>query len=116
MTHASVSPEERAVLGISDNLIRLSVGLEDISDIIADLDNALRASVIEPLTLIQTLIDATSHLGKLGRMGPSVPVRNSLRFLLISFGFYLQVIKNKLRALRIVFSFELYFFCFFRAL
>lgn len=46
MTHASVSPEERAVLGISDNLIRLSVGLEDVSDIIADLDNALRAAVI----------------------------------------------------------------------
>lgn len=45
MTHASVSPEERAVLGISDNLIRLSVGLEDVSDIIADLDNALRAAV-----------------------------------------------------------------------
>ena len=46
MTHASVSAEERAVLGIGDNLIRLSVGLEDVSDIIADLDNALRAAVI----------------------------------------------------------------------
>merc|ERR1712071_586382 len=34
MTHASVSAEERAVLGIGDNLIRLSVGLEDVSDII----------------------------------------------------------------------------------
>ena len=46
MTHASVSPEERAVLGISDNLIRLSIGLEDVGDIIADLDNALRSAVI----------------------------------------------------------------------
>ena len=46
MTHASISSEERAVLGISDNLIRLSIGLEDIGDIITDLDNALRSAVI----------------------------------------------------------------------
>lgn len=45
MTHASVSKEERAVLGITDTLIRLSVGLEDVGDLIADLDQALRASV-----------------------------------------------------------------------
>lgn len=48
MTHASVSPEERAVLGIGDNLIRLSVGLENVSDLIADLDQALRATVSQP--------------------------------------------------------------------
>ena len=46
MTHASVSPEERKVLGIGDNLIRVSVGLEDVGDLIADLDEALRAAVI----------------------------------------------------------------------
>lgn len=46
MTHASVSAEERAVLGIGDNLIRLSVGLEDVGDLISDLDGALKASVI----------------------------------------------------------------------
>ncbi len=46
MTHASVSKEERAVLGITDTLIRLSVGLEDVGDLIADLDQALRASVV----------------------------------------------------------------------
>ncbi len=45
MTHASVSAEERATLGITDNLIRLSVGLEDVGDLIADLDQALRAAV-----------------------------------------------------------------------
>lgn len=45
MTHASVSKEERAVLGITDNLIRLSVGLEDVGDLIADLDQALKAAV-----------------------------------------------------------------------
>lgn len=44
MTHAPniVSPEERRAAGISDGLIRLSVGLEDPSDIIADLDQALQ--------------------------------------------------------------------------
>jgi len=41
MTHASVPPEVRAELGISDTLIRLSVGVEDVEDIIAELDRAL---------------------------------------------------------------------------
>lgn len=40
MTHASVPPEQRAALGISDTLIRLSVGIEDVDDQIADLDRA----------------------------------------------------------------------------
>ncbi|XDV35673.1 hypothetical protein PO909_005571 [Leuciscus waleckii] len=44
MTHASVPESERKVLGISDTLIRLSVGLEDEEDIIADLDQALCAA------------------------------------------------------------------------
>jgi cystathionine gamma-lyase len=41
MTHASVTPEVRERLGISDALIRLSVGIEDADDLIADLDGAL---------------------------------------------------------------------------
>jgi len=41
MTHASVPAEERAKLGISDTLIRLSVGIEAVDDLIADLDRAL---------------------------------------------------------------------------
>jgi cystathionine gamma-lyase len=41
MTHASVPPEARAQLGIVDGLIRLSVGVEDVEDLIADLDAAL---------------------------------------------------------------------------
>ncbi len=41
MTHRVVPPEERAASGITDGLIRLSVGLEDPEDIIADLANAL---------------------------------------------------------------------------
>jgi len=44
MTHASVPPEQRAQLGITDNLIRLSVGLETPEDLLADLEQALKAS------------------------------------------------------------------------
>ncbi len=41
MTHASVPEEERKQLGITDGLVRISVGIEDVEDIIADLDQAL---------------------------------------------------------------------------
>jgi cystathionine gamma-lyase/cystathionine beta-lyase/cystathionine gamma-lyase/homocysteine desulfhydrase len=41
MTHASVLPETRARLGITAGLVRISVGIEDTDDIIADLDQAL---------------------------------------------------------------------------
>jgi cystathionine gamma-lyase len=41
MTHASVPPEARARLGITDSLVRLSVGIEDAADLIADLAAAL---------------------------------------------------------------------------
>ncbi|XP_075471947.1 cystathionine gamma-lyase [Ascaphus truei] len=44
MTHASVPEKDRAALKISDSLIRLSVGLEDIEDIIEDLDQAFKAA------------------------------------------------------------------------
>jgi cystathionine gamma-lyase len=41
MTHASVPEKERAKLGISDQLIRLSVGIEAVEDLVSDLDRAL---------------------------------------------------------------------------
>ena len=41
MTHAAVGAEGRAKLGITDGLMRISVGIEDVDDIIADLDQAL---------------------------------------------------------------------------
>jgi cystathionine beta-lyase/cystathionine gamma-synthase len=44
MTHADVPREDRLRAGISDGLVRLSVGLEDPGDVIADLDRALEAS------------------------------------------------------------------------
>jgi cystathionine beta-lyase/cystathionine gamma-synthase len=41
MTHAIVPPEERHRLGITDGLVRVSVGIEDVEDIIGDLEQAL---------------------------------------------------------------------------
>ena len=46
MTHASIPPEIRAQVGITDGLIRLSVGIEDIRDILADLDQAIKVSEV----------------------------------------------------------------------
>lgn len=46
MTHASVPDNEREQLGITDQLIRLSVGLETDKDLIADLDQALKAALV----------------------------------------------------------------------
>lgn len=43
MTHGSIPPEQRAALGISDALVRLSVGVEDVDDLQADLRGALAA-------------------------------------------------------------------------
>jgi cystathionine beta-lyase/cystathionine gamma-synthase len=41
MTHATIPADKRAALGIDDGLVRLSVGVEDVRDLIADLENAL---------------------------------------------------------------------------
>ena len=44
MTHAAIGPELRIQAGIEEGLVRLSVGIEEVDDIIADLDRALRRS------------------------------------------------------------------------
>ena len=41
MTHASIPKKEREQTGVVDSLIRLSVGVEDVEDLIADLEQAL---------------------------------------------------------------------------
>ena len=46
MTHASIPKDIREKVGITDQLIRLSPGIEDVNDIIADLDQAIQASRI----------------------------------------------------------------------
>ncbi|KAI0337607.1 hypothetical protein BDW22DRAFT_1415836 [Trametopsis cervina] len=45
MTHGSIPEAERAALGIGENLIRLSVGVEDVEDLVADVEQALEAAV-----------------------------------------------------------------------
>ena len=47
MTHASISPEDRRAAGFSDGLVRYSVGIEDVDDLIADLRQALDAVMME---------------------------------------------------------------------
>jgi methionine-gamma-lyase len=41
MTHSTYTPEERAAHGIAEGLVRLSVGLEDVQDLLADIGQAL---------------------------------------------------------------------------
>jgi cystathionine beta-lyase/cystathionine gamma-synthase len=41
MTHASVPPERRLQIGITDDMVRVSVGIEDVEDLRADLAQAL---------------------------------------------------------------------------
>jgi cystathionine gamma-lyase/cystathionine beta-lyase/cystathionine gamma-lyase/homocysteine desulfhydrase len=43
MTHASVPPERRAALGLTDGMVRISVGIEDVNDLLEDLDQGLAA-------------------------------------------------------------------------
>ncbi|MEA2563750.1 MAG: hypothetical protein QOH06_5254 [Acidobacteriota bacterium] len=43
MTHASIPPERRAEIGVTEGLVRISVGIEDVKDLLEDLDQALEA-------------------------------------------------------------------------
>ncbi len=43
MTHAAIPAEERKAIGVTDGLVRISVGIEDVDDLIADLEKALNA-------------------------------------------------------------------------
>lgn len=49
MTHASIPREQRLSVGLTDSLIRLSVGVEDVEDLVKDLEEALTAAVAESL-------------------------------------------------------------------
>jgi methionine-gamma-lyase len=51
MTHIGMTPEARAAFGISDKLIRLSVGIEHVDDLLADIFNAISVSI--PLKLLK---------------------------------------------------------------
>ena len=43
MTHLSVPDDRKAALGITDNMVRISIGVEDADDLIADFEQALAA-------------------------------------------------------------------------
>ena len=45
MTHASIEEKERVALGVTDNLIRMSIGLENPDDLIADIAQAFKVAV-----------------------------------------------------------------------
>jgi methionine-gamma-lyase len=54
MTHSPYSPEEREQAGITDSLIRISVGLENVDDIIADLSQALDKISVPKIEILTT--------------------------------------------------------------
>lgn len=47
MTHAAIPPEQRKAIGLTDGLVRISVGLEDVEDIIADLSGAMQRAGLQ---------------------------------------------------------------------
>jgi cystathionine beta-lyase/cystathionine gamma-synthase len=55
MTHRALSDDEKKVLGVTDSLIRLSIGIEDAEDLIADLENALSKAVNSSPISLETL-------------------------------------------------------------
>ena len=57
MTHKSIPAEKRKSAGVADSLIRLSVGLEEVEDLIADLEQALNASTKKTKVAIESTID-----------------------------------------------------------
>lgn len=59
MTHKSIPAEKRRAAGVSDSLIRLSVGLEEASDLIQDLDAAFAKAGYNPATPVQTIEQTT---------------------------------------------------------
>ena len=63
MTHGSVPKEQRDILGIGDNFIRLSIGLEEPEDLIADLDQALLTAV--SLIKLFTKINNFKHFNEI---------------------------------------------------
>jgi cystathionine gamma-lyase len=67
MTHASVPPEQRAILGISDNMIRLSVGVEHVDDLLEDLMQALSLASLLVITSNKEK-GPTGHLGQEGSL------------------------------------------------
>ncbi len=77
MTHASLTADQRAALGIGDDLIRLSVGIEDAPDLIADLSRALDGCPLG-ISSPSWYIDALGNRSRLSSqvLGESIPKHN----------------------------------------
>lgn len=56
MTHLSVGPEQRKKVGVTDGLVRLSVGIEDADDLIRDVDQALSCVSVKRKYALQPLV------------------------------------------------------------
>ncbi|EJT99174.1 hypothetical protein DACRYDRAFT_23792 [Dacryopinax primogenitus] len=61
MTHGSIPKEEREKIGITDDLIRLSIGCEEVEDLIDDIDQALAAAVAQSTSLVDDLTVKKAH-------------------------------------------------------
>eukprot|EP00051_Salpingoeca_urceolata_P035567 m.30384 g.30384 ORF g.30384 m.30384 type:complete len:521 (-) comp9429_c0_seq1:123-1685(-) len=72
MTHASIPPDERARLGITDNLVRLSVGIEDKRDLLLDLQQALERAVPGAYLDVAPFVSARGRADACGRGGEKV--------------------------------------------
>ena len=57
MTHASIPREARLRVGLTDSLIRLSVGVEDADDLIGDLEMALGTGQVEDLVEVESRLE-----------------------------------------------------------
>lgn len=69
MTHAAMSPEARATAGISDSLLRVSVGVENADDLCGDLGAALDGVAISEDSSVNMDVASDSQLARNGIVG-----------------------------------------------
>ena len=61
-THSQMNPDQQSAAGVPPEMVRLSVGLEDPADLVADLENALRLATARPKPAIDTTDGARTYL------------------------------------------------------
>ena len=72
MSHYKLSPEERLAIGITDNLVRVSVGLEDPADLIEDFEQALKKAVSSISPLKTLALQSQQYLLNFNQDSPSL--------------------------------------------
>jgi cystathionine gamma-synthase len=76
MTHAGMDPDARLKAGVGDTLIRISVGIEDVRDLIADLEqafNTTRPGQAVPTQATQTTQNEEKNASQAYRLTPATP-------------------------------------------